>query len=111
MAEDGVLDFINVSAALFQSGGHSGEATLYYVERAMADVADRLNAPSSLDATARRVWLDDIAANRGIRGNLRCRRFNEAAHRMVDSYYDRGPLRLQLARDVHTWKQEMLHAD
>ena len=77
----------------------------------MADVAERLNAPLALDDPARRAWLDDIAAKRGIRGNLRCKRFNEAAHRMVDSYYDRGPLRLQLARDVHKWKQEMLHAD
>ena len=107
---DGLADFVKVAGALFQSGGHGGQATLYYVERTMVEVAEKLNAPASMDSAARRSWLDDIASRRGIRGNLRCKRFNEAAHRMVDEYYDRGSLRLQLARDVHKWKQEMLHA-
>jgi hypothetical protein len=108
---DGLADFVGVTAGLFKAGKHSGDVTMFYVDRIIADVADRLHAPKSLAGNARSNWLDDIAARKGVKGNLRCRRFTEASQRMTDDYYDGMALREKLAQDVYIWKQEMLNAN
>ena len=108
---DGLADFVGVTAGLFKAGNHSGDLTMFYLDRIIADVAERLHAPKSLTGNARSNWLDDIASRKGVKGNLRCRRFTEASQRMVDDYYDGMALREKLAQDVYIWKQEMLNAN
>jgi len=97
---------ISNTAELLWYGRHSGLSLERYLEQTVRAVSAGLKAPATLSDSARVVWLDKIAEQRGAVNRLKRLEHNvstaagagEARHRKV----------LQTAQRIHRWRQEML---
>ena len=103
----GKTTLIGNAAGLLRFGGHTAEILRRYLAVTFADVARRVHAPAQLADSALDQWLDRIGTARHTRAaSATLRREAELASAPVRPDDNRL---LQVARDLHRWKQEMLH--
>lgn len=103
----GKTTLIGNAAGLLRFGGHAAEVLGRYLALTISDVARRVHAPAELAGAALDDRLERIGRARHVhRGPTQLRRDAEAA--VAAASADERRL-LHIARDLHQWKQEMLH--
>ncbi len=102
----GKSTLIGNAAGLLQFGGHAGEILGRYLAVTVADVALRVHAPTQLAGAALDQWLERIGKARHLQAAPSALR--REAERAAAGGADERRL-LYIARDLHRWKQEMLH--
>ncbi|MHC4225467.1 MAG: hypothetical protein ACYSUN_15865, partial [Planctomycetota bacterium] len=94
-------------AALLRHGGHSRHALDRYLKSAIAEVRDGLHAPAGLDKEQTRAWLEASANVRGV--GVRLERLEAYVRHGSDRPRTFDPRTLSVARQIHRWKEEMIH--
>lgn len=94
------------TAGLLEQGHGAGAVMARYPQLVVAEVAQRLHVPKSLDEAGQIAWLDRRAQKRGLIHNA-SDLLNMAGNWSRQSDH-RGRARL-LGEMTHHWKQEMLH--
>lgn len=109
--QPGKVTLIRTAADLLhQAGRRSGAVELVlsrYLKAQIADVLARVNAPRGLSDARQINWLDDLAGAR--RAQSRLRPLAEAIDSAARSGATDPARALQLAADLHAWKQEFLN--
>jgi hypothetical protein len=103
----GKATLIGNAAGLLQFGGHAAEILRRYLVVTFGDVARRVHAPAQLADGALDQWLDRIGKVRHVRAAAAELR-RDAEHATVSGRVDDRRV-LYVARDLYSWKQEMLH--
>lgn len=93
-------------AELLEYGRGTGAVLVRYPQLIVADVAQRLNVPKSLDEAGQIKWLDQRARKLGLPHNASdlLARGADLAHAL-----DHGRSAASLGQMANQWKQEMLH--
>lgn len=103
----GKTTLIGNAAGLLRFGGHASELLGRYLTLTISDVARRVHAPAELAGAALDERLERVGRARHVRyGPAQLRR--EAEMAVAAARADERRL-LHVARDLHLWKQEMLH--
>jgi hypothetical protein len=103
----GKTTLIGNAAGLLQFGGHAAEILARYLAVTFGDVARRVHAPAQLADGALDQWLDRIGRARHVHAAAAVLR-RDAELATAPGRPDDGRL-LHVARDLYSWKQEMLH--
>lgn len=98
---------IDQTSKLQQLAGHSQHVFEVYVDRAVAEVGQRLRAPASLSPQRRLEWLAALGKSRGISVDITA--VMQACDLAITASRVREAELLELARQVHQWKMELLH--
>ncbi len=102
----GKTTLIGNAAGLLTYGGHGGAMLRRYLAVTLGDVARRVHAPADLADAALADWLGRIGKARQVR--LAPAGLQAEAEAAAATPADERRL-LQAARNLHRWKQEMLH--
>lgn len=105
--EAGKAALINNTARLLERGGHAKDIFRRYLEVTLKDVAHRVHAPRHLDGEALIDWLDRVGKAHGVTTTYRSVR--QRAERLTAASGADGTRTARAARNLHRWKQEMLH--
>ena len=105
--EPGKSGLIDNTAGLLQSGGHGPEILKRYLRATLRDVARRLHLPRNLDEAALVGLVDRIGRARGVSADYR--RLRREAEATAEGGGLHGLRLVQSARNLHRWKQEMIH--
>ena len=105
--EPGKSGLIDNTAGLLQSGGHGPEILKRYLRATLRDVARRLHLPRHLDEVALVGLVDRIGRARGVSADYR--RLRREAEATAEGGGLHGLRLVQSARNLHHWKQEMIH--
>ncbi len=94
-------------ARLLDYAGHQAVVLRRYARMTVRSTAQALHAPAGLDEPALAAWLDRVGKARGAQRSCAAILAHIAA---VESDTPDAPARLfACARDIHTWKGELLH--
>lgn len=105
--EAGKAALINNTARLLERGGHAKDIFKRYLEVTLRDVAHRVHAPRHLDDEALIDWLDRVGKSHGVTTTYRSVR--QRAERLTAASGADVARTARAARNLHRWKQEMLH--
>lgn len=103
----GKTTLIGNAAGLLQFGGHAAEILARYLAVTFGDVARRVHAPAQLGDSALDQWLDRIGKARHVGAAAAALRRDAELAAATGRGDDRRLL--HVARDLYSWKQEMLH--
>ncbi|MCZ4282755.1 hypothetical protein O4H49_18370 [Kiloniella laminariae] len=98
---------IDNTADLLAFGGHGALMLKHYAERSLQTVALGLHAPKDLEEYELLQWLDRVGQARG--SDLISHEIIRNAHSITEAPVFEVMQALKAARDIHRWKQEMLH--
>ncbi|WP_020593855.1 DUF4350 domain-containing protein [Kiloniella laminariae] len=98
---------IDNTADLLAFGGHGALMLKHYAERSLHSVALGLHAPKDLEEYELLQWLDRVGQARG--SDLISHEIIRNAHSITEAPVFDVMQALKAARDIHRWKQEMLH--
>ncbi len=103
----GKTTLIGNAAGLLHFGGHAAEILARYLAVTFGEVARRVHAPAHLVDSALDQWLDRIGRARHVRAAAAVLRRDAELAAVLGRADDRRLL--HVARDLYSWKQEMLH--